>query len=138
MAQPEETGPAQSSRTDPFFEIPSDIEEDLPEASSAPNRPAQPQNDHKPSNGPWFTFDDIPAAKWRDRLSEMAAWTDLQMLRANATTASVLRELATRFTGSLGKYKQLQFVQLPNVSSANFVIHEKFIGELAAVFEAAR
>ncbi|KAH9668359.1 hypothetical protein KPL70_021383 [Citrus sinensis] len=101
MAQPEETGPAQSSRTDPFFEIPSDIEEDAPEASSAPNRPAQPPNDHKPSNGPWFTFDDIPASKWRDRLSEMAAWTDLQMLRANATTASVLRELATRFTGSL-------------------------------------
>ena len=37
MAQPEETEPAQSSRTDPFFEIPSDIEEDPPEASSAPN-----------------------------------------------------------------------------------------------------
>ena len=43
MAQPEETEPAQSSRTDPFFEIPSDIEEDSLEASSAPNRPAQPQ-----------------------------------------------------------------------------------------------
>ncbi|KAH9698145.1 hypothetical protein KPL71_023900 [Citrus sinensis] len=101
MAQPEETEPAQSSRTDPFFEIPSDIEEDPPEASLAPTRPAQSHHDHKPSNGPWFTFDDIPAAKWRDRLSEMAAWTDLQMLRANATTASILRELATRFTGSL-------------------------------------
>ncbi|KAH9792718.1 hypothetical protein KPL71_004246 [Citrus sinensis] len=145
MAQPEETEPAQSSRTNPFFEIPSDIEEDPPEESSAPNRPAQPQNDHKPSNGPWFTFDDIPAAKWRDRLSEMAAWTDLQMLRANATPASVLRELATRFMGSLrdwfdtlGEYRQLQFVQLPNVSTALSVIHEQFIGESAAVFEAAR
>ncbi|KAH9744234.1 hypothetical protein KPL70_003610 [Citrus sinensis] len=90
-------------------------------------------------------FDDIPAAKWRDRLYEMAAWTDLQMLRANATTASILRELATRFTGSLrdwfdtlGEYRQLQFVQLPNVSSALFVIHEQFIGESTAVFEAAR
>ncbi|KAH9763316.1 hypothetical protein KPL70_001124 [Citrus sinensis] len=101
MAQPEETKHAQSSRTDPFFEIPSYIEEDAPEASSAPNQPAQPPNDHKPSNGPWFTFDDIPASKWRDKLSEMAAWTDLQMLRANATTTSVLRELVTRFTGSL-------------------------------------
>ncbi|XP_052297061.1 vegetative cell wall protein gp1-like [Citrus sinensis] len=101
MAQPEETKPAQSSRTDPFFEIPSDIEEDPPEASSALTRPAHPQNDHKPSNGPWFTFDDIPVAKWRDKLSEMAAWIDLQMLRANATTTSVLRELATRFKGSL-------------------------------------
>ena len=73
MAQLEDTEPAQSSRTDPFFEIPSDIEEDQPEASSAPNRSAQSQNNHKPLNGHWFTFDDIPAAKWRDRLSEMAA-----------------------------------------------------------------
>ena len=55
----------------------------------------------------------------------MATWTDLQMLRANATTASVLRELTTRFTRSLrdwfdtlGEYRQLQFVQLPNVSIA--------------------
>ena len=46
MAQPEETEPAQSLRTDPFFEIPSDIEEDPPEASSAPTRPAQPQMVH--------------------------------------------------------------------------------------------
>ncbi|KAH9780716.1 hypothetical protein KPL71_008186 [Citrus sinensis] len=145
MAQPEESEPAQSSRTGPFFEIPSDIEEDPPEASSAPNRSAQSHHDHKPSNGPWFTFDDIPAAKWRDKLSEMAAWTDLQMLRANATIASVLRELATRFTGSLRdwfdtlrEYRQLQFVQLPNVSSALSIIHEQFIGESVAVFEAAR
>ncbi|KAH9658282.1 hypothetical protein KPL70_023425 [Citrus sinensis] len=145
MAQLEETEPAQSSRTDPFFEIPSDIEEDPPEASSAPNRPGQPQNDHKPSNGPWFTFDDIPTAKWRDRLSEMVAWTDLQMLRVNATTASILRELATRFTRSLrdwfdtlGGYRQLQFVQLANVSTALSVIYEQFIGESAAIFEATR
>ncbi|KAH9657926.1 hypothetical protein KPL70_023280 [Citrus sinensis] len=145
MVQPKETERAQSSRTDPFFEIPSDIEEDPPETSSASNRPAQPQNDHKPSNGPWFTFDDIPIAKWRNRLSELATWTDLQMLRANATTASVLRELATRFTGplrdwfdTLGEYRQLQFMQLPNVSTALSVIHEQFIRESAAVFEAAR
>ena len=37
--QPEDTEPAQSSRTDPFFEVPSDIEDQL-EASSAPTRPA--------------------------------------------------------------------------------------------------
>ena len=36
MAQPEDTEPAQSSRTDPFFEVPSDTEEDQPEASLAP------------------------------------------------------------------------------------------------------
>ena len=69
----------------------------------------------------------------------MVAWTDLQMLRVNATTASVLKKLATSFTGSLrdwfdtlGEYRQLQFVQLPNVSTALTVIHEQFIGESAA------
>ena len=63
MAQPDDTELVQCSRTDPLFEVPSDVEEDQPEASSAPNRPTQSQNDHKLSNGPWFTFDDIPAAK---------------------------------------------------------------------------
>ncbi|KAH9657922.1 hypothetical protein KPL70_023277 [Citrus sinensis] len=99
----------------------------------------------KSSNGPWFTFDDLPSHKWRDRLNEMSAWIDLQMLRPGATTQSVLREFATRFTGalrdwfdSLGNYRQLQFVQLPEVSSALAVIHDQFLGDPSAVFEAAR
>ncbi|KAH9769360.1 hypothetical protein KPL71_011968 [Citrus sinensis] len=116
MAQPEETEPAKSSRIDPFFEIPSYIEEDPPEASSAPNRPAQPQNDHKPSNDPWFTFDDISAAKWRDRLFEMVAWTDLQMLRANATTTSVLRELSIIRNGCLDKSPNVKSKCYYNIS----------------------
>ncbi|KAH9680023.1 hypothetical protein KPL71_026377 [Citrus sinensis] len=78
-------------------------------------------------------------------LNEMSAWIDLQMLRPGATTQSVLREFATRFTGalrdwfdSLGNYRQLQFVQLPEVSSALAVIHDQFLGHPSAVFEAAR
>ena len=62
--------------------------------------------------------------KWREKLSEMSAWVDLQMIRSGATIESVLKEFVTRFTGSLGDwfdslgpYRQLQFVQLPNVSS---------------------
>ncbi|KAH9716851.1 hypothetical protein KPL71_021595 [Citrus sinensis] len=83
--------------------------------------------------------------KWRDRLNEMSAWIDLQMLRPGATTQSVLREFATRFTGalrdwfdSLGQYRQLQFVELPEVSSALAVLHDQFLGDPFAVFEAAR
>ncbi|KAH9780564.1 hypothetical protein KPL71_008130 [Citrus sinensis] len=75
----------------------------------------------------------------------MSAWIDLQMLRPGATTQSVLREFATRFMGalrdwfdSLGNYRQLQFVQLPEVSSALAVIHDQFLGDPSAVFEAAR
>ena len=67
------------------------------------------------------------------------------MLRPGATTESVLREFTTRFTGalrdwfdSLGHYRQLQFVELPEVSSALTILHDQFLRDLAAVFEAAR
>ncbi|KAH9780504.1 hypothetical protein KPL71_008104 [Citrus sinensis] len=115
---------------------------------SATNQPPPTQTNpssQKSSNGPWFTFDDLPSHKWRDRLNEMSAWIDLQMLRPGATTQSVLREFATRFTGalrdwfdSLGQYRQLQFVDLPEVSSALAVLHDQFLGDPSAVFEAAR
>ncbi|KAK9192894.1 hypothetical protein WN944_003587 [Citrus x changshan-huyou] len=79
----------------------------------------------KPSNGLWFTFDDIPTTKWRERLQELSAWINLQMLAPDATTQSVLREFSTRFTGSLRdwfdslrQYRQLQFIQIPDVSQA--------------------
>jgi len=120
----------------------------MPE-SSATNQPPPAQSQaptgQKSSNGPWFTFDDIPSSKWRDRLNEMSAWIDLQMLRPGATTQSVLREFATRFTGalrdwfdSLGQYRQLQFVQLPEVSSALVVLYDQFLGDPSAVFEVAK
>ncbi|KAH9752095.1 hypothetical protein KPL71_014558 [Citrus sinensis] len=144
MAQPDQ---GQTSHTEPYVNIPSEVEEEIPE-SSATNQPSPAQTNpssHKSSNGPWFTFDDLPSHKWRDRLNEMSAWIDLQMLRPGATTQSVLREFATRFTGalrdwfdSLGQYRQLQFVDLPEVSSALAVLHDQFLGDPSAVFEAAR
>ncbi|KAH9680073.1 hypothetical protein KPL71_026408 [Citrus sinensis] len=129
MAQPDQPTQGQTSHTEPYVDIPSEVEEEMPE-SSATNQPSPTQaptnpSNQKSSNGPWFTFDDLPSHKWRDRLNEMSAWIDLQMLRPGATTQSVLREFATRFTGalrdwfdSLGQYRQLQFVDLPEVSSA--------------------
>ena len=75
----------------------------------------------------------------------MSAWVDLQMIRSGATIESVLKEFVTRFMGSLrdwfdslGPYRQLQFVQLPNVASALSILHAQFIREPFAVFEAAR
>ncbi|KAH9727785.1 hypothetical protein KPL70_008797 [Citrus sinensis] len=144
MAQPDQ---GQTSHTEPYVDIPSEVEDEMPE-SSATNQPSPAQPNppsQKSSNGPWFTFDDLPSHKWRDRLNEMSAWIDLQMLRPGATTQSVLREFATRFTGalrdwfdSLGQYRQLQFVDLPEVSSALAVLHDQFLGDPSAVFEAAR
>ncbi|KAH9780724.1 hypothetical protein KPL71_008190 [Citrus sinensis] len=121
MAQPDQPPPGQTSHTEPYVDIPSEVEEEMPE-SSATNQPPPAQAHTSPpsqksSNGPWFTFDDLPSPKWRDRLNEMSAWIDLQMLR---------------------NYRQLQFVQLPEVSSTLAVIHDQFLGDPSAVFEAAR
>ncbi|KAH9697710.1 hypothetical protein KPL71_023722 [Citrus sinensis] len=147
MAQPDQPTQGQTSHTEPYVDIPSEVEDEMHE-SSATNHPPPAQTNpssQKSSNGPWFTFDDLPSHKWRDRLNEMSAWIDLQMLRPGATTQSVLREFATRFTGalrdwfdSLGQYRQLQFVDLPEVSSALAVLHDQFLGDPSAVVEAAR
>ncbi|KAH9716984.1 hypothetical protein KPL71_021659 [Citrus sinensis] len=147
MAQPDQTTQGQTSHIEPYVDIPSEVEEEMPE-SSATNHPPPAQTNpssQKSSNGPWFTFDDLPSHKWRDRPNEMSTWIDLQMLRLGATTQLVLREFATRFTGalrdwfdSLGQYRQLQFVDLPEVSSALAVLHDQFLGDPFAVFEAAR
>ncbi|KAH9698122.1 hypothetical protein KPL71_023890 [Citrus sinensis] len=103
MAQPDQPDHGQTSHTEPYVDIPSEVEDDIPEFSATNQPPpAQAQTgptSQKSSNGPWFTFDDIPSSKWRDRLTEMSVWIDLQMLRPGATTQSVLREFATRFTG---------------------------------------
>ncbi|KAH9769458.1 hypothetical protein KPL71_012010 [Citrus sinensis] len=149
MAQPDPSTQGQTSHTEPYVDILSEVEEEMPE-SSATNQPSPAQAQTNPpsqksSNGPWFTFDDLPSHKWHDRLTEMSAWIDLQMLRPGATTQSVLRDFATRFTGalrdwfdSLGQYRQLQFVDLPEVSSALAVLHDQFLGDPSAIFEAAR
>ena len=58
-----------------------EVEEEMPESSTTNQPPpAQAQTSppsQKSSNGPWFTFDDLPSSKWRDRLNEMSAWIDL-------------------------------------------------------------
>ncbi|KAH9686137.1 hypothetical protein KPL70_014250 [Citrus sinensis] len=126
MAQPDHPPQGQTSHTEPYVDIPSEVEEEMPESSTTNQPPsAQAQTSppsRKSSHGPWFTFDDLPSHKWRDRLNEMSAWIDLQMLRPGAITQSVLREFATRFT----------------VSSALVVLHDQFLGDHSVVFEAAR
>ncbi|KAH9763291.1 hypothetical protein KPL70_001110 [Citrus sinensis] len=121
MAQPDQPTLGQTSHTESYVDIPSEVEEEMPESSTTNQPPpAQPQTSppsQNSSNGPW----------------------------PGATTQSVLRAFATRFTGalrdwfdSLGRYRQLQFVDLPEVSSALAVLHDQFLGDPSAVFEAAR
>ncbi|XP_024039317.1 class E vacuolar protein-sorting machinery protein hse1-like [Citrus clementina] len=67
MAQPDQPAQGQTSHTEPYVDIPSEVEEEMPEsfatnqpppAQAQPNPPSQ-----KSSNGPWFTFDDLPSHK---------------------------------------------------------------------------
>ena len=90
----------------------------------------------KPSNGPWFTLDDIPKAKWPSRLQEFTAWIDIQMLKPGSSVQSVLREFSSRFLGSLrdwfdslGQYRQLQFIQILDVATALGLLYKQLIGE---------
>ncbi|KAH9780736.1 hypothetical protein KPL71_008195 [Citrus sinensis] len=119
MAQPDQPDQGQTSHTEPYVDIPSEVEEEMPESSAQTNL-LQPRPIHR-------------------------ATSRQMMLRPGATTQSVLREFATRFTGalrdwfdSLGQYRQLQFVDFPKVSSALAVLHDQFLGDPSAVFEAAR
>ncbi|KAH9649376.1 hypothetical protein KPL70_025954 [Citrus sinensis] len=89
------------------------------EADSDTNpTPHRENSSSKPSNGPWFTFNDIPRVKWPTRFQEFSAWINVQMLRTRATTQTVLKEFSSCFTRSLrdwfeslGPYRQLHVIQ---------------------------
>ncbi|KAH9698092.1 hypothetical protein KPL71_023879 [Citrus sinensis] len=87
-------------------------------------------------NRPWFTFDDLPPARWHERLQELSAWLDLQMVKPDVELSAVLKEFVSRFTGSLrdwfdslGQYRQLLYIQHPTVSAALMDIHSQFLGK---------
>ncbi|KAL0283015.1 UNVERIFIED_CONTAM: polyprotein [Sesamum radiatum] len=94
----------------------------------------------KPASGPWFTFDDVPVTKRRERLHTFSAWIDLQLTREGATLSKVLKEFASRFTGtlrdwfqSLGDYRQVQFSQATSPSIVLGAIHQEFIGDASLI-----
>ncbi|KAK0582373.1 hypothetical protein LWI29_024886 [Acer saccharum] len=99
----------------------------------------------KPTNGPWFTLDDISPGSWRTRVSEMSAWLDLQLAKSEQNLESILREFVSRFTGSLrdwyqalGEYRQLQFVRVPLASQAMGYIFKEFLGDPDHIYKQAR
>ncbi|KAL0420823.1 UNVERIFIED_CONTAM: polyprotein [Sesamum latifolium] len=94
----------------------------------------------KPASGSWFTFDDVPIIKQRERLHTFSAWIDLQLSREGATLSKVLKEFASRFIGtlrdwfqSLGDYRQVQFSQATNPSIVLGAIHQEFIGDASLI-----
>ncbi|KAH9649328.1 hypothetical protein KPL70_025939 [Citrus sinensis] len=106
MAEPTEQSGATNTR--PRTELVDTDEENHETGESSQSVPLPPKVS-KLSNGSWFTFDDIPTTKWRERLQALSAWIDLQMLAPDATTQSALA-----------------------------LLHDQFIREPSATFEAAK
>ncbi|KAH9680132.1 hypothetical protein KPL71_026429 [Citrus sinensis] len=136
------TDPPPREPGQPYVDIPSDVEGENEGDNSNP--PPRIRTKVAPSTGPWFTFDDLPPARWRERLQELSAWLDLQMVKPDAELSAVLKEFVSRFTGSLrdwfdslGQYRQLLYLQHPTVSAALMDIHSQFLGEPAAIFATA-
>ncbi|KAH9671163.1 hypothetical protein KPL70_017250 [Citrus sinensis] len=137
------TDPPPREPGQPYVDIPSDVEGENEGDNSNP--PPRIRTKVAPGVGPWFTFDDLPPARWRERLQELSAWLDLQMVKPDAELSTVLKEFVSRFTGSLrdwfdslGQYRQLLYLQHPTVSAALMDIHSQFLGEPAAIFATAR
>ncbi|KAH9671284.1 hypothetical protein KPL70_017310 [Citrus sinensis] len=137
------TDPPPREPGQPYVDIPSDVEGENEGDNSNP--PPRIRTKVAPGAGPWFTFDDLPPARWRERLQELFAWLDLQMVKPDAELSTVLKEFVSRFTGSLrdwfdslGQYRQLLYLQHPTVSAALMDIHSQFLGEPAAIFATAR
>lgn len=93
MAEP---GESSSTRNDP-------MEVDDKDAVQRP----------KPTVGPYFTFDDLPPDRWRERILEFSAWLEVRQLQPYSKLKEVLDEFTSRFVGTLrdwftglGYYKQ--------------------------------
>ncbi|KAK2654313.1 hypothetical protein Ddye_014169 [Dipteronia dyeriana] len=113
------------------------------------DRPDRTQGDTaqtpKPTNGPWFNFDEVAPRQWRKRMSEMSAWLDLQIAKGGDNVETILREFVSRFTGSLrdwyqalGEYRQLQLVRCGSVSIATGIIFKEFLGDVSQFYKQTR
>ena len=65
------TDPPPREPGQPYADIPSDVEGDNEGDNSNP--PPRVRTKVASGNGPWFTFDDLPPARWRERLQELSA-----------------------------------------------------------------
>ncbi|KAK2639680.1 hypothetical protein Ddye_027475 [Dipteronia dyeriana] len=121
---------------------------ELPRPTPA-DRPNQTQSNSaqtpKPTNGPWFNFDEVAPRQWRRRMSEMSAWLDLQIAKGGDNVETILREFVSRFTGSLrdwyqalGEYRQLQLVRCGSVSIATGIIFKEFLGDVSQFYKQTR
>ncbi|XP_015932633.1 uncharacterized protein LOC107458932 [Arachis duranensis] len=111
-------------------------ERDEPTASSS--RTQTGSFEVKTSNK-WFTFDDIPPARYRERLNEFSAWIETTMANPNLTSSQVLADFINRMTGNLREWvnnlSEYERLQLINGTSSQFlgIIHQEFLGDITII-----
>nr|GEX61243.1 hypothetical protein [Tanacetum cinerariifolium] len=81
----------------------------------------------------YFTFDDVPPSKWRERSIEMLTWCTAEL--QYYTIDIVIKRFLTRLQGrlrdwyhSLGEYRQLQIQQSVSPEAFMSIIYSEFIG----------
>ncbi|XP_024039398.1 uncharacterized protein LOC112098030 [Citrus clementina] len=72
MAQPSTRSNDPSSSSPPQTPIVEEADSD-----TNPQAPHQENSSAKPSNGLWFSFDDVPKVRWPTRFQEFSAWIDV-------------------------------------------------------------
>ncbi|WVZ06035.1 hypothetical protein V8G54_019381 [Vigna mungo] len=116
-----------STRQEPIYESPEEIE------------PPLRDNPSKPNSGPWFSIDDLSPNQWRARLIEFGAWLDTKLIK-DADSYKVIEEFCCRMTGTLkewyhnlGPVRQDQFHNLGSTAAVLGALHEEFIGDGAVI-----
>ncbi|QHO21215.1 polyprotein [Arachis hypogaea] len=87
----------------------------------------------------WFTFDDIPPARYRKRLNEFSAWIETTMANPNLSSRQVLADFINQMTGNLQEWvnnlSEYERLQLINGTSSQFlgIIHQEFLGDITII-----
>ncbi|KAK8360347.1 hypothetical protein V6Z12_A04G157100 [Gossypium hirsutum] len=112
-------------------EEPSDDEmQDMPESSSAHQRQMPKSSIGRTT----FTIDDLPPAKWSDRIQEFHSWLETRKFTEDSNY-NILMEFVSRFTGmlkdwwnSINQHDQMQFLVLQDLAQPIRIIHQYFVG----------
>ncbi|KAK8322521.1 hypothetical protein V6Z12_A12G172100 [Gossypium hirsutum] len=111
-------------------EEPSDDEmQDMPESSSVDQRQIPKSSIGRTT----FTIDDLPPAKWPDRIQEFHSWLETRKLTEDGNY-DILMEFVSRFTGMLrdwwnfiNQHDQMQFLVLQDLAQPIRIIHQHFV-----------
>ena len=93
----------------------------------------------------YFTLDDVPPSKYRDRFLEFKAWIHSQMLLLGANLKNVLDNFLARMIGKLSNwygtlnvYAKAQLMEAHSIDEFLGLLHYEFLGKWEDDMEIAR